>query len=369
MIANMYKKEMKMFLRSPFQIAFMLVAPVVLILMMGYAMSNIVGETAEVETDDAKKSKVLYVVEETAMDADRADFNTFMTFTKSSMGIKWQEVSSFEDSKEMVDSCDAIALIQVSEDGFYYYRSPYNEPTESKLLRAAYQNMLGEFESLSKSSVTSYEVEAKTVDSYTYFTFAELGFIMLYISLIVGQSVFMEKDTKAFRRIFISKANVGAMLISKTALGVTIGIVQILEAYLLSTVALDVKWGDKPWLIALVYLTLAFFSSLLGAMLGLFAKTRAAFSDKVLVISILVGMLGGGLTPLTFLDSIKVVSYLCKMSPLYWIVNGVIALAGNQSTTDHYIGMALCMAFVVLMFIVFKSKKRQESKKGVFLYE
>ena len=301
MIANMYKKEMKMFLRSPFQIAFMLVAPVVLILMMGYAMSNIVGETAEVETDDAKKSKVLYVVEETAMDADRADFNTFMTFTKSSMGIKWQEVSSFEDSKEMVDSCDALALIRVSEDGFYYYRSPYNEPTESKLLRAAYQNMLGEFESLSKSSVISYEVEAKTVDSYTYFTFAELGFIMLYISLIVGQSVFMEKDTKAFRRIFISKANVGAMLISKTAL--------------------------------------------------------------------LVGMLGGGLTPLAFLDSIKVVSYLCKMSPLYWIVNGVIALAGNQTTTDHYVGMALCMAFVVLMFIVFKSKKRQESKKGVFLYE
>ena len=301
MIANMYKKEMKMFLRSPFQLAFMLVAPVVLILMMGYAMSNIVGETAEVETDDAKKSKVLYVVEETAMDADRADFNTFMTFTKSSMGIKWQEVSSFEDSKEMVDSCDALALIRVSEDGFYYYRSPYNEPTESKLLRAAYQNMLGEFESLSKSSVISYEVEAKTVDSYSYFTFAELGFIMLYISLIVGQSVFMEKDTKAFRRIFISKANVGAMLISKTAL--------------------------------------------------------------------LVGMLGGGLTPLAFLDSIKVVSYLCKMSPLYWIVNGVIALAGNQTTTDHYVGMALCMAFVVLMFIVFKSKKKQESKKGVFLYE
>ena len=301
MIANMYKKEMKMFLRSPFQIAFMLVAPMVLILMMGYAMSNIVGETAEVETDDAKKSKVLYVVEETATDADRADFNTFMAFTKSSMQMEWREVSSFEDSKEIVDSCDAIALIQVSEDGFYYYRSPYNEPTESKLLRAAYHNMLGEFESLSKSSVTFYEVEAKTVDSYTYFTFAELGFIMLYISLIVGQSVFMEKDTKAFRRIFISKANVGAMLISKTAL--------------------------------------------------------------------LVGMLGGGLTPLAFMDSIKVVSYLCKMSPLYWIVNGVIALAGNQTTTDHYVGMALCMAFVVLMFIVFKSKKKQESKKGVFLYE
>lgn len=367
MIFNMYKKELKLFLRSPFQVVFMLVAPVVLILVMGYAMSNIVGVSADIEND--AKCKVLYVVEEDAKEEDKSIFRTFMIFGENSMGIEWEEVNSFEDAKETVDSCDAIALIRVFKEGFYYYRSPYNEPTESKILRAAYHNMLGEFESMAESSVVSYEIEAKTVDSYTYFTFAELGFIMLYISLIVGQSVFAEKDTKAFRRIFISKANIGAMLSSKVALGVTIGMVQIAEAWLLSKLALGVTWGNKSWLIVVTYLVLALFSSLLGAMLGLFAKTRAAFSDKVLVLSILIGMLGGGLTPLTFLDSIKIVSYLCKLSPLYWIVNGVIALSGNQYTTDHYVGMALCLGFVLLMLMVFWQKKKQESKKGVFIYE
>lgn len=369
MIFNMYKKELKMFFRNPFQIAFMLVAPVVLILVMGYAMSNIVGTATEVESDNTKETVVLYKIEDGAKDTDRLNFQAFVTVVEKSMEITWQEVSSFEKAKEDVDTHDAIALIKLSEEGFYYYRSPYNEPTESKLLRAAYNTMLGELKSMSESKVTSYEIEAETVDSYTYFTFAELGFIMLYISLIVGQSVFAEKDTKAFRRIFISKASVSTMLISKVALGVTIGAIQIAEVYVISTAVLGVNWGSKPWMIVLTYLLLAVFSSLLGAVLGIFSKTRAAFSDKVLVISILIGMLGGGLTPLSFLDSVKVVSYMCKISPLYWIVNGVIALAGNQSTTDHYVGMFICLAFVIVMVVIFMGKKQQEDKKGVAIYE
>lgn len=369
MIWNMYRKELKMFLRNPFQIAFMLIAPIVLILIMGYAMSNIVGENVKVTDDSAEKAKALYIIEENAIDSEVAEFNIFKEFAKESMEIEWEEVKKFEESKEVVDENDAIALIRISEDGFYYYRSPYNEPTSSKVLRAAFNNMLGEWITLSKSKVTSREIEVETVDSYTYFTFAELGLIMLYISLIVGQSIFVEKDTKAFRRIYISKASVGTMLASKVALGVTIGVVQMVEVYLLSTLALDVSWGKKGWLIALTYLSLALFSSILGAVLAIFAKSRAAFSDKILVLSILVGMLGGGLTPLSFLNSVKVLAYICKLSPLYWIVNGSIALAGNQPTNQYAIGMAICMTFIVIIILLFMKKRKQEQTKGVFIYE
>lgn len=369
MIWNMYKKELKMFLRNPFQIAFMLIAPIVLILIMGYAMSNIVGETTDVEGDTSEETRILYLIEDNALDADVAEFHIFMDFAEENMEAKWEEVDELETSKEVVDKNDAIALIQVSEEGFYYYRSPYNEPTTSKVLRAAYNNMMGEFANLSESKVMSYEIEVETVDSYTYFTFAELGLIMLYISLIVGQSVFVEKDTKAFRRIYISKASVHAMLVSKAALGVTIGVVQIAEVYLLSTLALGVNWGNRAWLIVLTYLMLALFSSTLGAVLAIFAKSRSAFSDKVLVLSILIGMLGGGLTPLSFLNSVKVISYICKLSPLYWIVNGSIALAGNQTTNDYAVGMAVSAAFTVVFLISFMKKKKQEQTKGVFIYE
>lgn len=367
MIWNMYKKEIRTYLRSPFQVLFTLGFPLIFVLIMGYTMSNVIGETAELESDE--EICVLYTVEGDAAQEDVTEFEIFKTFAEESMEVEWNEVMDFEASKEKVDTNDAIALIRVSKNGFYYYRSPYNEPSASKVLRAVYNNMLGEFAVISESQITSTIVESETVDSYTYFTFAELGFIMFYISLIVGQSVFADKDTKAFRRIYISDASVNGYLTTKIALGMTISVIQIAEVYLLSTLALDVSWGGSAWLIVLTFLCLGFFSSVIGAMLGAFSKSRADMSDKILVISILVGLLGGGLTPVTFLESYKVLSYICKISPLYWITNGTVSLAGNQSTNAHIVGMAVCLILSVVILIVYATKRKEEQKKGVFLYE
>lgn len=366
MIWNMYKKEMRTYLRSPFQLAFTLLFPVLFVLLMGYTMSNVVGETADVESDE--KIRALYIVEEGTASEDEMEWEIFKEFARE-MDVIWEEVKDFEASKELVDSQDVIALIRVSEDGFYYYRSPYNEPTTSKVLRAAYNNMLGEFASVSESKITSTIVKSKTVDSYTYFTFAELGFIMFYISLIVGQSIFADKDTKAFRRIYISDASVNGYVAVKVALGMTISVIQIIEVYLLSAFVLDVSWGDNAGLIVITYLCLGIFSSLLGAIMGAFSKSRADMSDKILIISILVGLLGGGLTPVTFLESYKVLGYICKVSPLYWITNGTVSLAGNQSTNDHLIGMAVCLGLSVITLLIYAKKRKEEAKKGVFLYE
>lgn len=367
MVWNMYKKEIRSYFRSPFQLAFTLLLPILFVLLMGYAMSNVVGETASVESDE--EIKVLYMVEDSAKAEYVTEFEIFKVYAKEGMEVLWQEITDFEASKEMVDTNEAIALIRVSGEGFYYYRSPYNEPTASKVLRAAYNNMLGGLTSISESKVTSTIVEAEKVDSYTYFTFAELGFIMFYISLIVGQSVFVDKDTKAFRRIYISDASVNSYVAAKVALGVTISVIQIVEVYLLSTLVLDVSWGNKLWLIVLTFLLLGLFSSIMGAVMGVFAKSRADLSEKILIISILVGILGGGLTPVTFLESYKVLGYICKLSPLYWITNGTVSLAGNQSTNEHIVGMVICVVLSALMLLMYVKKRKEERVKGVFIYE
>lgn len=366
MIWNIYKKELRAYLRSPFQLAFTLLFPVLFVLLMGYIMSNVVGKTASVESDEPVK--VLYLIEDNATAECRAEYAVFQKYTKN-MEVEWEAVTEFSDAEKQVDDCDAVAAIRVSEEGFYYYRSPYNEPTVSKLLRAAYHNMLGELSNGVTASVTSTTVEKETVDSYTYYTFAELGFLMFYISLIVGQSIFADKETKAFRRIYISDASVNAYLGAKIGLGMTISVVQIAEVYLISSLLLDVSWGNKLWLIVLTYLFLGLLSSVMGAVMGVFSKSRAAFSDKVLILSILVGLLGGGLTPVTFLESYKVLSWLCKISPLYWITNGTVSLAGNQSTAEHLVGMAVCVALTALFLFLYLKKRCAEKEKGVFLYE
>lgn len=368
MIRNIYKKELRAYLRSPFQLAFTLLFPVLFVLLMGYIMSNVVGKTASVESEEPVK--VLYLLEDNATAECRAEFAVFQKYTEN-MEAEWEAVTEFSDAERCVDDCEAVAAIRVSAEGFYYYRSPYNESTVSKVLRAAYNNMLGGLTNTDGGnvSVTSTIVEKETVDSYTYYTFAELGFLMFYISLIVGQSIFADKETKAFRRIYISDASVNAYLGAKIGLGMTISVVQIAEVYLISSLLLDVSWGNKIWLIVLTYLFLGLLSSVMGAVMGVFAKSRAAFSDKVLILSILVGLLGGGLTPVTFLESYKVLAWLCKISPLYWITNGTVSLAGNQSTTEQWIGMAVCVALTAVFLLLYLKKRRAEKEKGVFLYE
>jgi ABC-2 type transport system permease protein len=362
----MYIKEIKQFFRKPFNILFMLVVPICLILLMGYAMSNIVGRTeANINTD----STVLYIVENGSNEQYQQNFQEFKNYVNKSMNIKFIEIHDFNSGREAVDKQNAIALIQSSDNRFYYYRSPYNEPMESKILRAAYNNILGKTENLESNSIEMVEVKQKTIDSYTYFTFAELGLIIMYLSLIVGQSIFIEKETKTFERIYISKANINITLISKVALGCTIGLLQILLVYLVSSLILNITWGKYFILIYALYLLLSLLSSTLGAIMGLLIQKKAVLNDSILIISISFGLLGGGLTPLSFLDSIKIVSFICKVSPLYWITNSAISLSSGKINAEFVIAVILCLLIIIFMVLIYSIFKKKEKRKGVYLYE
>ncbi|WP_313129301.1 ABC transporter permease [Anaerocolumna sp.] len=366
MFAKMYIKEIKQFFRKPFNILFMLVVPICLILLMGYAMSNIVGRTeSNINTD----STVLYIVESGSNEQYQQNFKQFKSYVNKSMNIKFIEIHDFNSGCEDVNKQNAIALIQLSDNGFYYYRSPYNEPAESKILRAAYKNILGRTENLESNSIEMVEVKQKTINSYTYFTFAELGLIIMYLSLIVGQSIFIEKETKTFERIYISKANINKTLISKVALGCTIGLLQILLVYLVSSLILNISWGKYFILIYALYLLLSLLSSTLGAIMGLFIQKKAVLNDSILIISISFGLLGGGLTPLSFLDSIKIVSFICKLSPLYWITNSAISLSSGKINTEFVIAVILCLLIIIFMVLIYSILKKAEKIKGVYLYE
>lgn len=368
MIAKMYLKELRQFFRKPFNILFMLVVPIVLILLMGYAMSDIVGGAGE--TEEAVDAAVFFLIEDGSSSEEQQKFSQFRAYIEKEMGISFEEVSDFKKGCEQVDKQEAIALIRISGEGFYYYRSPYNEPTAGKLLRGVYNTFFSLSEIYSGNSyIETREIRQKTIDSYTYFTFAELGLIMLYIGLIVGQSVFNEKETGTFARIYTSKANISKMLMSKIAMGATVGIVQTALVYMLSVFILHVQWGSLAPLIFVLYLVLSVFSSTLGAIMGLLSKKKASLNDRILTLSILIGFLGGGLTPLSFLDTVRVMSCICKISPLYWITNSAIALSGGTLSRDFAVGVLVCLLLTLLLTGIYLSAKRREAVKGVAVYE
>lgn len=370
MIARMYLKEVKQFFRKPFNVLFMLIAPLVLILLMGYAMSNVIGESEEKTNQNNAKNIVLYIIDDNSKNEFREEFLQFESYIEEETNIVFKQISNYEEGCEEVDKQKAIALIKISRDGFYYYRSPYNEPTESQVLRNVYDIYFSSSGNLSTQSyIEVEEIQQKSLDSYSYFTFAELGFIMLYLCFIIGQSMFNEKEIKTFERIYTSKANISKLIISKVGMGVTIGVIQIILVYLLSTFILDVSWGRYKALICLLYIILAIFSSTLGALLGLYIKKKVILNDTILIISILLGFLGGGLTPLSFLDTVKFISFICKISPLYWITNSAIALSNDRINSYFIVSILLCIMLTIIFIIVTQILKKKEKRKGIYVYE
>lgn len=367
MIARMYLKEIKQFFRKPFNILFMLAAPVILILLMGYAMSNLIGTTW---AEPSSEHTVLFFLEKNTSPDLWQKFSSFKESIENGMDFPFKETDSFDKGCQEVDQHEAIALIKISSDGFYYYRSPYNEPAESKMLRTAYQTLLRSSENIAPASyIETKEVQQKTIDSYTYFTFAELGFIMIYLCLIVGQSVYSEKEAKTFERIYTSKANISKMLLCKIALGCTVASIQIFLVYVISTYVLHVDWGNLTVLIFFLYILLALFSSSFGAVAGLFIKKKTTLNDILLMVSIFIGFLGGGLTPLSFLETIKAVSLLCKLSPLYWVTNSAIILSGGKIDENFLLALVVCILVIACMACIYLIIRRKEKLKGVYVYE
>lgn len=367
MIARMYYKEIKQFFRKPFNVLFMLAAPVILILLMSYAMSNLIG-TAKTESS-SPNIKVLFLSDKDAPAQFIHKFSVFQEYAADNIDVLFVEADSFSDGCQEVDKNKAAALIKISADGYYYYRSPYNEPAEGSMLRTAFHTRMGSPENADIGSyIESKIVSQKTINSYTYFTFAELGFIMIYLCLIVGQNVYFEKETKTFERIYISRAGTSKMLVSKIAMGATVGVIQIFLVYGISTFALQVDWGGLSVFLFFLYLLLAVFSSSLGAIAGLFMKKKTSLNDTLLMSSIFIGFLGGGLTPLSFLDTIKAVSMLCKLSPLYWVTNSAIILSGGIFDDKFGIAVGICFLMTALIAGIYFIRRKKEKRKGISVY-
>ena len=153
----MYLKEIKQFFRKPFNVLFMLIAPLVLILLMGYAMSNVIGESGEEKNQENATNTVLYIIDDNSKNEYQEKFIQFENYIEDETNIIFKQISNYEEGCQQVDKQKAIALIKVSQDGFYYYRSPYNEPTESQILRNVYDMFFSSSGNLSTHSYIEVE--------------------------------------------------------------------------------------------------------------------------------------------------------------------------------------------------------------------
>ena len=361
MFLLLWKKELKTFFSNPGNLLFMVLLPILLISMFSLALGDYIkGDYATF--DDGK----VFFYQDGCSAERLGDFMDIADYISESTGVTFVSVTDPAQARKDIEASKAYGLITVTDRGYDYFRSTFNEPQGGKIVRTLFTQMSDTDEHSTKNEVVSTVIQGNHLDSKVYYTFSAMTFAILFMGVLVGHSVISEKELGTILRIQISKAGVGSMMAGKILTGVLCGIGEVGAAFLFSNLVWGVTWGVYLPVVLLVLLCLILLSASFGAAIGRIVANKSMCQSTVMMTAMLCGYLGGAITPLYLLENMPVLQLLVKISPLYWTNQALICLYNGilNEKTAMSAGVLLSLTLVVILFTAVFGNKRSRSTKG-----
>ena len=366
-LLTLIKKEIIQFFRSKSDVIIMLIFPVILIFVMGKSLNGLMGMEKDIFNDKIIYYRVNAPIEN---EQDLQRFYDFMIHFEKNTNVKFIENSNYNEATRDVNNNKAICFIDIYDNDINYFRNEKKESTESKVFRNLYEQYMKKYtflQSIYKSNpqqiknVLDYEIKiflineginAKEVNSFTYYTFAILVLIILYISSLTSTAMYKERFLHTMTRLKVSNTKKINILLSKIALGIIVGVLQIIIVYISSTKFLKVNWGENLPYIFMVLMSLVVFSSVLGILMSMiFSDQKTAYTVNNILI-IIMGFLGGSYVPMCLIKSVRVTSFLAQIMPSYWANISLLGLSYNVQTKYYIISICISLGLSVLMLII-----------------
>lgn len=374
-LLTLIKKELKAFFRSKSDVIIMLIFPVILIFVMGKSLNNLMS----VEKNIFNNKTIYYRINAPINNEKELQlFYDFMINFEKKTNVKFIENKNYKNATNDVNNNKAICFMDIYDNKINYFRNEKKESTESKIFRNLYEQYMRKYsflQTMSKSNsnqmtnLSNYQIKIllkdenineEEISSYTYYTFAELILIILYISTLTSISMYKERFLHTMTRLKVSGTNKFNILASKIALGIIIGLMQTFVVYIVSTKLLHVNWGDNLTYIMLVLISFIIFSSVLGIFISMvFDDQKTAYTVNNILI-IIMGFLGGSYVPICLVKSVRITSFLCNIMPNYWTNIAILGLHYNMETKYYIISILMSLSLSVIMLIVgnFISKQK-----------
>ena len=360
------KKEIIQFFKSKTNVIAMLIFPIVLIFVMGKSLDGLMSMDKNIFS-----GKIIYFnIEDASGNKNLQPFYDFSVQFQKDTEAEFVENTNPEEAIKLVNKNEAICFINVCKDDIKYFRNENGESTESKVFRNLYTQYMKKYifiHSTSKfepqkvpqilnaqnnTQVKSEGISYDEVNSFTYYTFVELTLIILYISTITLTSMYKENTLHKMARLKRSSIKKINIIISKIALGIFIGIMQIIIIYITSTRLFGVNWGENVIYIFMVLISFIIFSSVLGISISMiFSEEKTAYTFINMLI-IVMGFLGGSYVPLCLVKSARITSFLCELVPNYWVNTAILGLKYNVDTSYYISAINISLGSAVLMIIL-----------------
>ncbi|MFB7303057.1 ABC transporter permease [Heyndrickxia sporothermodurans] len=369
-IINIAWKEIKSDFRDIRTLVFLLAFPIVLMLILGTALSNTFSTSIQI--DDMN---VLY--KDQANGELSQYFTRFVDEAKQS-GIHFKKALENESGKKAVKQNKYDGYLEVNQKGIQLYLNERNS-IEGSILQGMLTSFVDKYNVAQEvvkiapdqmGTVFSTEkhhdyikntslLPEKAPGSMDYYAIVMTTMIALYGAMSASSLISGERARKTGDRLIVSPVRKSEIFIGKVAGSIVLNMVCILIVVLFSKILFNANWGDHYGILFLVLLTEVIFAVSLG--LGLSYVTKSTASTRVILMLViqLASFFGGAYFKIENPEGFF--KFITELSPLTWINRAVtkIIYANDLSAAIPAISLNIGIAILFLLISVISMRRRE----------
>ncbi|MFF2531108.1 ABC transporter permease [Brevibacillus sp. NPDC058079] len=364
-------KEIKSSLREKRTFMFMLALPIILMLILGSALSNAFDDTRTVGD-----MRLLYKSNGTDVQMSTA-WNLFIKVL-GDKGVEVAPVSSGMDGQEEVRSDRYTGYAVVSDAGIEFYGSSKNAIGSNILA-----GMLTVFADRYSLASAAYQIDPESASAIVkgtgqrddfihettmnpnkkpgaidYYAIAMTTMIGLYSMFSASYLFTGERTNKTSTRLMAAPVSKGAIFTGKMIASTFVNLFFVLVVFLVSKFVFQADWGNHYGMIILVLLTEVLLAVSLGLGIGFLFKGEGVRAINNIVTQV-ASFVGGAYFPVD--QSAGLFSLLSKVSPLHWANTGLMQIIYTDNPRGAWfaIAMNVSIATAFIIFSVITMRRRE----------
>lgn len=368
---KIFEKELLQNLRETKGNAMMVLFPIVLIVILGTALSTMFGKDAELDV-----AKVLYTNK--AGKELAAGFESFMEHA-GELGIEFEETDDIEAGigsvKHAGYSCyvllkdDPQEIILYKNDRYYF---------EANLVEIILHSFVGKYNAISvvaaenpamlETVMEDPEIdllELKSLDrerqpsSMDYYSVTMLTMILFYSAMTGYWSVKNEQNLKTGNRILCSPVHKSEILTAKVMGSIIVTIIQGFLVLVFSRFVLNAYWGANIWPIIAVIISEAIMAVSVGVGIAFTVRNEAASSSILNTVIPIFVFFGGGYVPFEVLG--EFLQKISVISPIRWMNMAIFNVVYSNDFSHVPVAIAINLVIAVIFITVSSLAYRKEA--------
>lgn len=369
-VFNIALQLIRVSIRDRRTLIFMLAFPIVMMLVLGSALSNAFDNHIKIE-----KMRVLY--------KDTGSSNVAPYFEQFTKNVKKDNIY-FYKAKEKVNGKNEVrenrydAYVEVSNKGIQFYGSERNS-IESSIVEgmltafADKYNLVNQVakvkpdqaETVLKNAMPDNYIKEKSLNadkapgSMDYYAVAVTTMISLYGAMGASFLLRGERTRNTAVRLATAPISKAEIFLGKIIGSIVLNLLSLLLIVAVSSLVFNANWGDHLWLVIIILLSEVFLAVSFGLGISYMAKTGEASRTIILIVVQLASFFGGAYFKIDNPDGFM--KLLTNLSPLTWANTAINKIIYNNDlgASMQVIGLNLGIAIIFLSIAIISFRRRE----------